>query len=906
MSKIEMVLGDCLEWARSQPDNSFDSCVTDPPAGVAFMGKAWDTFAIKARGGFKNGTGTPAGFAAGVKIDINPAAKNAFIAFLIPRFAEALRILKPGGYALVWALPRTSHWTGWALEEAGFIVKDCVTHLFGCLSEDTEILTDKGWVQYHKCDTSNLALCYNVESDYYEWQPIKEVFIYDYKDTAYHVKSDSTDQIISRNHRAIVERDGRKTFQFAEALQRQENVPVLENLQDLLKSIPMPKSHPGPPKQLLQRLRAKSHERSQQGPRIKTLSDLPGLQKRVQAEKQNSFEQSQVLQLQMSGYCASTDQGYDSISGKGPGRLDRQKPSILQNQHGRGQQPSMERRGNFQTDTWELQGGKVCSVSGGISSDGPYRQLRNGTSFTSSKSNRPSITTLRSSASHRPQPGQQQTGKPDVISLQPGTQEIRRKITSQTSTTLATVTPIYYEGKVWCIQVPFGAFVARRNGKIFVTGNSGYPKNYNIAKGIEQILTGGHAGNTTFHKLPGINGEENLGKLGFNKTNFAHGHQPAIYTAHGSLELEATTDEAKAWEGFGTALKPASEHWWLVQKPLEPGGYARNVLKWGVGGLNIKACSVGSEEIEQRMRGVSTQTNSLGGSWNATNPGEKTGKTRQGRWPPNLLLSHTLFCTHTGSKEIGKGSEKKLNRSRGGWVLDGSSQEFTANAPDNYGLETVEVWDCAPGCPVREINLQSGVTNSSKTLTPKKRMANNKIYGAGLHGDTNPDNTYEDSGGASRFFPNFSYDEDERALFYYLAKPSKAEKAAGLDGFELSEKVFNGQSTRPSTTIKPGSVEDKFSTSPTANSHPTVKGQKLCSWLLKLITPPGGRSFDLFAGSGSTGIAAVKEGFDWVGVELDPTYFKIAKARIEFAKLPKEVQAAKPNQTFIDWFRENY
>jgi hypothetical protein len=53
---------------------------------------------------------------------------------------------------------------------------------------------------------------------------------------------------------------------------------------------------------------------------------------------------------------------------------------------------------------------------------------------------------------------------------------------------LATVTPIEYEGNVWCVTVPTGAFVARRNGKIFITGNSGFPKGQNIAKGIEKLL----------------------------------------------------------------------------------------------------------------------------------------------------------------------------------------------------------------------------------------------------------------------------------------------------------------------------------------------------------------------------------------------------------------------------------
>jgi site-specific DNA-methyltransferase (adenine-specific) len=64
------------------------------------------------------------------------------------------------------------------------------------------------------------------------------------------------------------------------------------------------------------------------------------------------------------------------------------------------------------------------------------------------------------------------------------------------------------------------------------------------------------------------------------------------------------------------------------------------------------------------------------------------------------------------------------------------------------------------------------------------------------------------------------------------------------------------------------------------NTHPTVKPTALMAYLCRLITPPNGIVLDPFMGSGSTGKAAVKEGFSFVGCELDPDYFEIAKARI--------------------------
>jgi site-specific DNA-methyltransferase (adenine-specific) len=70
------------------------------------------------------------------------------------------------------------------------------------------------------------------------------------------------------------------------------------------------------------------------------------------------------------------------------------------------------------------------------------------------------------------------------------------------------------------------------------------------------------------------------------------------------------------------------------------------------------------------------------------------------------------------------------------------------------------------------------------------------------------------------------------------------------------------------------------------NHHPTVKPLKLMSYLIKMVTPPGGVVLDPFAGSGSTGVAAVTDGFKFLGIEKDPTYLKIAKKRI-FHAFPK-------------------
>lgn len=101
---FQTYLGDSLEILKTIPSNSVDSLVTDPPAGIGLLGLDWD----KDKGG-----------------------RRQWISWLTQIMTECHRILKPGAYGFVWAIPRTSHWTGAALEDAGFEVKDVVTHIFG-------------------------------------------------------------------------------------------------------------------------------------------------------------------------------------------------------------------------------------------------------------------------------------------------------------------------------------------------------------------------------------------------------------------------------------------------------------------------------------------------------------------------------------------------------------------------------------------------------------------------------------------------------------------------------------------------------------------------------------------------------------------------------------------------------
>ena len=103
--RYRLFCGDNLYVLGKWRDRPFvDAIITDPPAGINFMGKKWDH-------------------------DKNNPEK--WIAWLAERLEVAFSVLKPGGHGLVWALPRTSHRTGWAIEKAGFEIRDRVSHFFG-------------------------------------------------------------------------------------------------------------------------------------------------------------------------------------------------------------------------------------------------------------------------------------------------------------------------------------------------------------------------------------------------------------------------------------------------------------------------------------------------------------------------------------------------------------------------------------------------------------------------------------------------------------------------------------------------------------------------------------------------------------------------------------------------------
>lgn len=244
-------------------------------------------------------------------------------------------------------------------------------------------------------------------------------------------------------------------------------------------------------------------------------------------------------------------------------------------------------------------------------------------------------------------------------------------------------------------------------------------------------------------------------------------------------------------DGWGTALKPAHEPIIVARKPLI-GTVVSNVDAFGTGAINIDECRVPGKLEGDPNRFAKTN----GGSFASFSQFPPTVRS-EGRWPPNVLFTHVALLDAEIGEPIGDA------------CADG----------------------CVEGCPVLELDCQSGYSVSRKSLRGDG-------IGQGYHGSDKQWNTERgcnDSGGASRFFPQFRWQ----------AKAPNKERPR-VDGV----------------------------------AHPTVKPLGLVRWLVRLVTPPNGTVLDWCAGSGPTGEAAIVEGLNSILIEREEQYIPLIIDRL--------------------------
>jgi site-specific DNA-methyltransferase (adenine-specific) len=126
-------------------------------------------------------------------------------------------------------------------------------------------------------------------------------------------------------------------------------------------------------------------------------------------------------------------------------------------------------------------------------------------------------------------------------------------------------------------------------------------------------------------------------------------------------------------------------------------------------------------------------------------------------------------------------------------------------------------------------------------------------------------------------------DSGSAARFFYCAKASKADRDEGCEGLPQTIKQSVAHGDKRHGTLPYTNEPREMNPRPRGNHHPTVKPTDLMRYLCRLVTPPGGVVLDPFTGSGSTGKAAVAEGFRFIGIEREAEYVEIARSRIAAA-----------------------
>lgn len=171
----------------------------------------------------------------------------------------------------------------------------------------------------------------------------------------------------------------------------------------------------------------------------------------------------------------------------------------------------------------------------------------------------------------------------------------------------------------------------------------------------------------------------------------------------------------------------------------------------------------------------------------------------------------------------------------------GSAGRWPANLCHDGSVEVVPLFPPNAGAAAPVKGTESSPASRGRVTNKRARVA------GAFHGD---------SGSASRFF--------------YCAKASRQDRHEGMED--------PGPQFKHGTTLR--QVENAATK---GNNHPTVKPTELMRWLVRLITPPGGVVLDPFMGSGSTGKAALIEGFGFIGIEIDAGYYEIAERRVAAA-----------------------
>jgi len=599
----QILLGDCLDKLKELPDNSVDSCVTDPPYGLGTREPTGEEIIAYLQGA-----------------DLDHGGDFMGRDWDIPSVAvwkEVYRVLKPGGHLLSFGGTRTFDLISIGIRAAGFELRDTIAQQFGvqvlqwvqgCLDATSEILTASGWKLGTHVEVGELVATWDPASEQISLAPVSKVYKGTYTGDLVAFKNHNTDQLLTPNHRVYKKHALRKQIDHVRRKWFEEEWSVSEaseiNRYQRIK-LPLSGYHEGAGIGGTDYAALLGWVWAEGG------FDNTGTGVRIYQSSVNQRYVDQIVSL-LKGLCPTSShykrdrvyrgRAYTEHSWYFSGELAERVRLSIPDKH-----PTYELLWSMTLEE------KAAFFDAAMCGDGTPEEKQ---FYQKDDGDREWFQTLCHML------GWQAMDNPSKYCVSvhsSSTTELHSKV-------LHAEHLVPYSGEVWCVGVPTGAFVARRNGKIFITGNSGFPKSASIQKYL--------------------------------------------------IKQGLSAEEAAVFEGWGTALKPSWEPIIVARKPIAEKTVAKQVLKTGTGAINVDACRVKTASAdldEMKGRSGASSENAFPG---AGEPGIWEPKVA-GRWPANLLLTHSPECKIKGTKKV---PAPVINRFDDGMKPfgDGAGHKFTS------------------------------------------------------------------------------------------------------------------------------------------------------------------------------------------------------------------------------------
>lgn len=874
-----LILGDSTEVLKEL--EQVHAVVTDPPYHLTSIVK---------RFGSPNAApakfGTDGAFARASKGFMNQSWDGGDIAFQ-PEFWELVRdAMLPGAHLLAFSGSRTYHRMACGIEDAGFEIRDQIMWLYGCLSSDTECLTREGWKSYLEVTTATDVMQWDHVSGSLSWVKPSKVHEYDFDGEMINLKNRNTDQLLTPNHRvyAKVRRHSRyeepTSYEVIEA-------DVLHNRSsawqvDLPLAGILDEGEAVDPKYayIMGWWLTDAWKHGDGKAIMFSQSKTATLEKLRKALE--PFNPSEYTKPPRKDTHATEHTFY--VTGEIADRLKNDAP---------------DRKLDWKVLDWD-KSARQALYEGLMDGDGSRKEGQYAHAFWSKDQERRDVfMALALSLDYRvyDYPSKHCVN----VNVECDTTQIQNKHRAN---------KVPYIGKVWCLTVPTGAFVVRRNGKAFITGNSGFPKSHDVSKNISKSYGIGLCTCGVPETLNSVGGDHDNGEI--EERSIGNGF---ICPKCNNLRRDIGH----------SALKPAHEPVCMARKPLI-GTNVENVLEHGTGALNIEGCRVGYEVLQEHKAGQAKL-----GTFERSN---MITPERIGRYPANVI--------HDGSDEVlegfpetppaksGRRGERTSTGTYEGWVREshkgfntirgyddngGSAARFfkqsnfsdeewleknlpqlnvnivnghlsLQNALEGIAQEVVVNWDLPEEmrlsvCPVLSTNV---------TATELKIICENFIPPMISLGKRCLQDWQQERLSLSDSPVSVVVTRNQTGTMTITVSHWRSDGSADPVTFNITGTNLDhgGQDLSRAYYCAKASKKDRGE----GNVHPTVKPNDLMRYLCRLVTPPNGIILDPFMGSGSTGIAAIQEGFRFIGIEREEKYFDIALKRIKEAY---EESQNKPN-----------